>query len=207
MKTKWILKCVNALAVVLILASVAVLLRVVFTPADQVPQVFGYSVFRVLSGSMEPAIPRDALLVVEQTDPKTIEAGDVISFFSPDPTLGGAVNTHRVTRVEQTAGELQFYTKGDANYVEDAYPVSSDMLVGKVVFVSGALGRLVTLLSNPLVFAVAIFLPLLIILLWNLWHTIRIALDAAKKEEAEAVRQALEARKDNKEAQKNNEKT
>ena len=193
MKTKWILKCFNAAAMALILASVFVLLRVVLTPAGQVPQVLGYSVFRVLSGSMEPEIPRNAFLVVQKTDPEAIVPGDVISFFSPDPALDGAVNTHRVVRVEEEGDTRWFFTKGDANLMEDAYPVSADMLVGKAVFVSGMLGIAVSLLSNPLVFGLLIFLPLVVILVLNLWRAIRIAVDVAKQEEEAAVRQALEA--------------
>lgn len=193
MKTKWILKIFNAGAIALILASVFVLLSVVLTPAGQAPRVLGFSVFRVMSGSMEPEIPIGSLLVVRKTAPEAVQPGDVISFFSPDPELQGAVNTHRVQRVEKQGEELRFITKGDANLLEDRYPLKAGMLVGKVVFVSPGLGKLVKLLSNPLVFGTIVLLPLLGILLTNLYHAVRLAADIAKKEEEEAVRQALEA--------------
>ena len=192
MKTRWIFKLFNAAAIALILASVFVLLSVVLTPAGQVPQVLGYSVFRVMTGSMEPAIRSDSLLVVKKTPPEEIAPGDVISFFSPDPALEGAVNTHRVVRIEKENGEIRFITKGDANLIEDTYPVEESALVGKAVFKSYGLGKAVSLLSNPLVFGVIVLLPLLIILLMNLYRAVRIAADIAKKEEEEAVRQALE---------------
>lgn len=193
MKTKWIFKLFNILAIGLIVASVLVLLTVVLTPAGQVPQIFGFSVFRVMTGSMEPEIPEDSMLLVRKTPPEEIKEGDVISFFSPDPTLEGAVNTHRVQRVEQHDGDIWFTTKGDANAQEDSRPVSGQMVVGKVVFVSAKLGKLVSLLSNPLVFGTIILVPLLVILLMNLWRAVRLASDIAKKEEEEAVRQALES--------------
>ena len=119
MKTRWIFKLFNAAAIALILVSVFVLLSVVLTPAGQVPQVLGYSVFRVMTGSMEPEIRSDSLLVVKKTPPEEIAPGDVISFFSPDPALEGAVNTHRVVRIEEENGEIRFITKGDANLIED----------------------------------------------------------------------------------------
>ena len=56
MKNRWRFKLFNAAAIALILVSVFVLLSVVLTPAGQVPQVLGYSVFRVMTGSMEPEI-------------------------------------------------------------------------------------------------------------------------------------------------------
>lgn len=192
MKTRWIFKLFNAAAIALILVSVFVLLSVVLTPAGQVPQVLGYSVFRVMTGSMEPEIREDSLLLVKKTPPEDIAPGDVISFFSPDPMLEGAVNTHRVVRIEKENGRTQFITKGDANVIEDTYPTDASALVGRVVFQSYGLGKAVSLLSNPLVFGIIILLPLLVILLMNLYRAIRIAADIAKKEEEEAVRKALE---------------
>lgn len=192
MKTRWIFKLFNAAAIALILVSVFVLLSVVLTPAGQVPQVLGYSVFRVMTGSMEPEIREDSLLVVKKIPPEDIAPGDVISFFSPDPMLEGAVNTHRVVRVEKENGRIQFITKGDANVIEDTYPVDASALVGKAAFKSYWLGNTVSLLANPLVFGIIILLPLLIILLMNLYRAVRIAADMAKKEEEEAVRKALE---------------
>lgn len=192
MKTRWIFKLFNAAAIALILASVFVLLSVVLTPAGQVPQVLGYSVFRVMTGSMEPEIRSDSLLVVKKIPPEDIVPGDVISFFSPDPMLEGAVNTHRVVRIEKENGRTQFITKGDANVIEDTYPTDASALVGRVVFKSYGLGKAVSLLSNPLVFGIIILLPLLVILLMNLYRAVRIAADIAKKEEEEAVRKALE---------------
>ena len=192
MKTRWIFKVFNVAAIALILVSVFVLLSVVLTPAGQVPQVLGYSVFRVMTGSMEPEIREDSLLVVQKTPPEDIVPGDVISFFSPDPMLEGAVNTHRVVRIEKENGRTQFITKGDANVIEDTYPTDASALVGRVVFKSYGLGKTVSLLANPLVFGIIILLPLLIILLMNLYRAVRIAADIAKKEEEEAVRKALE---------------
>ena len=192
MKKKWIFKLFNAVAIALILVSVFVLLSVVLTPAGQVPQVLGYSVFRVMTGSMEPEIREDSLLVVKKTPPEDIVPGDIISFFSPDPMLEGAVNTHRVVRIEKENGRTQFITKGDANVIEDIYPTDASALVGRVVFQSYGLGKTVSLLSNPLVFGIIILLPLLVILLMNLYRAVRIAADIAKKEEEEAVRKALE---------------
>lgn len=192
MKKSWFLKIFNGAAIALILASVFVLLSVVLTPAGQVPQVMGFSVFRVLTGSMEPEIPEGSLLLVKRTDTDRIQIGDVISFFSPDPTLEGAVNTHRVVDIQTENGEKIFCTKGDANVLEDTYPVRADMVVGKALHVSTGWGKAVAVLSNPLVFGSVILLPLLGILLWNLWHAVKIARDLARQEEEAAIRQALE---------------
>ncbi len=86
---------------------------------------------RVTTGSMAPTYEVDTLIVVKKTDPAEIREGDVISFYSLDPALDGAVNTHRVS-VEKEGGRPYHQTKD----VADAYDVQSEYLVGKVILAS-----------------------------------------------------------------------
>ena len=202
MKFKWFFNLINLCAVVLIAVSIFVLMTVVMTPAGQVPQVMGFSILQVLTGSMEPAIPEGSMLLIRQADPYTLEKGDIISFYSPDPSLDGALNTHRIVGVETSDEGLQFITKGDANFLEDQQPVNAGDVVGKVIYSSPALGKLVRLVSNPLVFGLAILLPLLAMLIGNLVKALRTAAALARQEEEAAVRQALEALKAHSEIKK-----
>ena len=200
MKFKWFFNLINLCAVALIAVSIFVLMTVVMTPAGQVPQVMGFSILQVLTGSMEPAIPEGSMLLIRQADPYTLEKGDIISFYSPDPSLDGALNTHRIVGVETSDEGLRFITKGDANFLEDQQPVNAGDVVGKVIYSSPALGKLVRLVSNPLVFGLAILLPLLAMLIGNLVKALRTAAALAREEEEAAVRQALEAMKARSEA-------
>ena len=191
MKSKWFFSLINIAAVCLIAMSIFVLLTVVLTPAGQIPQVMGFSVLRVLTGSMKPEIPADSMLLVQKADAASLQVGDVISFFSPDPSLNGALNTHRIVDIAEADGSLQFTTKGDANLIEDQYPVDESRVVGKVLFVSTRLGKLLRLISNPLVFGLAVLVPLVLILVGNLVSALKSAARLAKEEEEAAVRQAL----------------
>lgn len=184
---------INTLSLLIIAVAVAVLLLVLFTPSGQAPQVLGYTMLRVTTGSMEPTYAIDTLIIVKKEAPSEIQEGDIISFYSSDPALDGAVNTHRVTAVEkQTDGSYTYRTKGDANNVEDTYEVHSKYLLGKVIASSLALGKLSRLAANPLIFVPVILVPLFLILLTNLLRTIRLAGKIAKDEEQAAVREALE---------------
>ena len=200
MKFKWFFTLINACAIVLIAASIFVLLTVVMTPSGQVPQVMGFSILQVLTGSMEPTIPEGSMLLIRQADPATLQEGDIISFYSPDPSLDGALNTHRIIGVDNSDEGLQFITKGDANFLEDQQYVEAQRIAGKVVYISPALGKLVRLVSNPLVFGLVILLPLAAMLIANLVRALRTAAALAREEEEEAVRQALEAMKARSEA-------
>ena len=123
--------------------------------------------------------------IVKQTDPASIHENDVISFYSSDPALSGAVNTHRVVSIETDGNNYRYITKGDANNVVDRYDVDSRDLLGKVVWSSLILGKIVRLVSNLLV-------PLAIILIANLVKTVSYARKIAKDEEEAAIKEAIQ---------------
>jgi signal peptidase I len=183
---------VDAVSLVIIVGAVIILLSVLFTNSGKAPSLLGYSAFRVMTGSMEPTIPTNSLIVVEQVEPSTLQEGDIISFYSRDPMLSGSVNTHRILSVEQDGEQYTFTTQGDANNVADLYTTRESDIVGKVVFISHTLGVCISLLSNPLVFVPLVILPLIILLVSNLWRTVTLARDIAQEEDEQAVREALE---------------
>lgn len=184
---------INFLSIVMILFSVVVLLNVVMTKSGEIPNVAGFSMLRVLTGSMEPEIPTDSIIVVRRTDPDEVQVGDVISFYSSDPSLGGAVNTHRVLEIKEENGLLVYTTKGDANHITDNYPPNEKDLIGVVIFSSSLLGVFIRLLSNPIVFLPLVLLPLLILIILNLVRAVRSTREIMRQEEEAAVREAIEA--------------
>ncbi len=192
MLKKILLKIINLISIVVILISLAVLLTVVLTKKGEAPNVFGYSLFRVMTGSMEPTIPTDSMIVVKRNGKEEYRPGDVISFYSRDPALGGAVNTHRITEVRREDGSILYETRGDANNAPDRYPVLQEDVIGKVVYASYGLGKAVRLISNPLLFIPLIILPLILILGQSVWDSFKLARKLAQEEEEAAVREALE---------------
>ncbi|MDD6188788.1 MAG: signal peptidase I [Clostridiales bacterium] len=185
-------KLINIVSIAIIVLAVLVLLNVVMTRSGDVPSVMGYSVFRVMTGSMEPTIPTYSIIVTHAVEPSEIEEGDVISYFSKDPALNGAVNTHRVVDIYEEEGTVFYQTRGDANNADDLYPPTADDIIGKVVFSSYFIGAIVRLISNPLVFFPLILVPLLVMLILNLVKTYRMAANIARQEEEREIREAIE---------------
>ena len=107
-----------------------------------VPRLFGYQVYNVLTGSMDPAIPAGSLVYVKAAEPSGIEPGDVIVFYSSVDS--GAIITHRVVENHTVSGE--FITKGDANAQEDPLPVEYEMLLGRVELSIPRLGGVLSML-------------------------------------------------------------
>lgn len=192
MVKKIIYTIINVISVIIIVAAVFVLLIVVMTKPGKTPNIAGYMALRVTTGSMEPTYEVDSLIIVKQTDPAEIAENDVISFYSSDPALSGAVNTHRVLSVEKDGSNYRYVTKGDANNVVDRYDVDSRDILGKVVWSSLLLGKLVRLVSNPLIFIPIILVPLAAILIINLVKTVSYARKIAKDEEEAAVKEAIQ---------------
>lgn len=189
---KIILHLVNLVSVITIAAAVVVLCIVLLTRPGEAPSIAGYTLFRITTGSMEPTYPVDTLILVKKTDPSRIQTGDVISFYSSDPALGGAVNTHRVTGVQTDGTHWSYKTKGDANNVEDTYGTSETELIGKVTGSSLFLGKLARLIVNPLLFIPVILIPLAAMLVGNTIKTVKLAKQIAEDEEKKAIEEALQ---------------
>ena len=190
---------VNLISVLVIALAVVVLIIVLLTKPGEAPNIVGYSALRITTGSMEPTYGVDTMILVKKTDPYEIKEGDVISFYSSDPTLDGAVNTHRVVSIQQEDDHYIYETKGDGNNVIDAYPAASRYLVGKVVGSSTLIGKLSRLAANPLIFIPMILVPLALILICNVVSTVSLAGKIAKEEEEEAVREAIREIREKKE--------
>lgn len=93
-----------------------------------VPRFFGYHIYSVVSGSMEPAIPTGSLVYIREAKPEEIAEGDVIAFYGAADAA--SIITHRVVENRVVMGE--FITKGDANQTPDMNPVPYARLIGRV---------------------------------------------------------------------------
>lgn len=104
-----------------------IIIVVVYIPIT-VPKAFGYEIYTVISGSMEPAIPTGSLVYVKHEQPENVQTDDVIAFYGTD--ADGSIVTHRV--VSNSAAMGTFITKGDANSENDMHPIPYDNYIGTV---------------------------------------------------------------------------
>lgn len=130
---KWL---ITALLSLLLIANLYTVIARQITGEPQ-PSIFGWSSAVVISGSMEPDISVNDLIIVHKQS--TYEVGDVITFKS-----NNSVVTHRV--IEKNDG--YYTTKGDANNTQDD-PVSSEMVIGKVTATIPKLGLVIGYFRTP----------------------------------------------------------
>ena len=104
---------------------------------NSLPMPFGCGMAVVLSGSMEPTIRIDDLIIV--TEQEDYKENDIVAYQSDS-----VVVAHRIIAVEPDT----VITKGDANNAPDA-PIRKEMIRGKVVgWIPGA-GRIARLMKSP----------------------------------------------------------
>ena len=166
MRTEKAKKAVSAASVLLLAAAVLLCVTVMIQVRTVgYVSIGGRSLFRVVTGSMEPTISTGALLMTEQVKIDDIQVGDIVCYRSENPTMDGLVITHRVTAVLH--GETTYLeTKGDANAVVDSQYVSDRNLIGRVCWFSkegSVMARVISALSSGTGFMALILFPSLLI--------------------------------------------
>lgn len=137
MKKNKVFRTINIIKNIICWSLVVILVftMVVFFTArinGSTPSVFGYSIFRVSSGSMEPELMVGDIILDKTVDnPEDLKVGDVITFKSSD--YGDLLVTHKVIKAPyEENGKLMLQTKGIANEVEDK-PISVDNVKGIMI--------------------------------------------------------------------------
>lgn len=108
------------------------------------PEMIGFHMYHVISGSMEPTIKVGSLLYVREENVEEIKEEDIIAFYSS--VEEGSIITHRVVKNNIVSGA--FRTKGDVNDTEDPTPVPYENFIGKVVLTIPYIGQLLTVMTS-----------------------------------------------------------
>lgn len=179
-----------AIIVVLVFAVITFLLQRV---NGSTPSVFGYTLQRVETGSMEPELHvQDVILSREISDKSEIAVDDIVT-FQGDSRFENRKVTHRVLFAPylDSEGEWAIVTKGDANFVDDGAIKLKDVeskMIRKVDF----LRDLYSFFFSPWGLIIFIFLMILIFFdeVMNLIHIFSGKYE--EREEEESIGQIIE---------------
>lgn len=112
-------------------------------------ELFGYSFFKVTTGSMDPTIKENDIIIVSTND--TYNVNDIITYRDDANFI-----THRIITMDGNT----LITKGDANNATDQEVNKSDV-IGKVVKIFSGLGIWQSIFTTPKVI-VALFVTLIL---------------------------------------------
>lgn len=127
-----------------IIGTVLLIILIIGCLPLTIPKAFGYQMYTVISGSMEPALPVGSLVYIKYQEPESIEKKDIIAFYGSNES--SSIITHRVVYNKKLSGE--FVTKGDANKEKDMNSVSYNQYMGKVVLMVPVVGGIAQTLTT-----------------------------------------------------------
>ncbi len=138
------------------------------------PVTGNFKILVVQSGSMEPNIHTGSVVVVKPE--ASYQEGDVITFKS----RGGKFDsiTHRIVKIGDSGTGKVFTTKGDANNANDTDTVSSDQIIGKVLFSIPYFGYAVATAKQPIGFLALIIIPAALIIIeevLKIWKEVKVS--------------------------------
>lgn len=148
------------------------LLFVIIQRVTNNSSIFGYRMFTVATGSMEPVYNVNDVILVKDTDPSTLKVGDDIAYLGNRDAVKGLVVTHRIIRIETLDDNKVHYTlKGVNNKYEDS-SITEDQILGKVlgkVYVVNFINHVV---KNIYGFFFLVFCPLVLVIFLEIADTI-----------------------------------
>lgn len=118
---------------------------------NAMPMPFGYGVSVVLSGSMEPELSVNDLVLVKGQD--SYEVGDIVVYQDSRSLV-----IHRIVSID---GD-EIITQGDANNAADP-PIREEDIKGKETFHIPFLGAVVRILKSPVGFIIVLILAIVLI--------------------------------------------
>ena len=134
-----------------------------------------FGLYTIISPSMTPNIEVYDVVFVKKVDIDSLKTNDVITFYSTNSFFGTTPITHRIVEVLDVPNNGTMYrVKGDANASADDEKVLPSNVIGKVMFKIPQLGKLQFFLASKKGWLMAILIPSVVILCYDIFKVIRL---------------------------------
>ena len=172
-------------AVLIIVAGAVIFFTIQSKITGGTPEIAGYKLYIVLSGSMEPALHTGSMALVQPINTNNLIINDIITFKVTDGS--DQLVTHRIVTVIPGA-LVSFATKGDANDANDPQPVLATAVVGKVSKTIPYVGYTMNFARSKVGLLVLVILPGALIAVLEMWKLFGyvVQLDREKQEKIRA---------------------
>lgn len=176
---KKVMKISTTTILIFIGALAVTVMYFVFTSkgdVERVPSVFGYKPLTILSNSMQPEFNAGDVILINVN--KTAKVGDVVTYKHAD----GILVTHRITQFIEREGKKLFETKGDNNEIADKDLVPIENIVGVQKVAIPKIGYLSKFVAGPFGFFLLVAIPLLGLIIIEIFQRVGIVAGDKKKE-------------------------
>lgn len=127
-----------------LICNIILLIQKIQNPQD-IPNVFGYKMFIITSGSMDPYLQIGDVIAIKEIKQEELGKNDIITFNEGEYQV-----THRIVDILEENGETVYQTKGDANNTNDSDLVKYENIEGKYVFKIRKVGQIIMKIQNPI---------------------------------------------------------
>ena len=166
-----------------------------FDRADR--NLFGYKAFVVLSDSMSKTdFKAGDLVLIKETDPKTLKEGDIIAYTSQNTANYGETVTHKIRKLTvDSNGQPGFVTYGTTTDTDDETIVTYPYVLGKYSKHIPKVGTFFQFLKTAPGYIVCILIPFLFLILTEGIRCIHLfrKYKAEQQKELQAERDKIEA--------------
>ena len=140
-----------------------------------------FGLYTIISPSMTGTLNVYDVAFTMRIDTDKLKEGEIITFYSTNSFFGGTPITHRIIEVVNVpnSGKM-FRVKGDANPKADEEKVIPSNVVGKVMFKIPQLGRVQFFLASKGGWIIAIMIPALVIISYDIYKIFRLFLLKSK---------------------------
>lgn len=165
-------KIISILTILFFVLAILVIINVSFAIRNKkVPIIFGYSVMNVETGSMEPELKVNDIIIVKKR--AKYDVNDIISFYydTNNDGVNDKVVTHKIIDIG-----AKIITHGVNNPDGDNEEINADQIVGKVVFKSTFLGKVLAndIVTNKQIILLIIIIFLVIFIIYSIVNIVRI---------------------------------
>ena len=138
--------------------------------------LFGFRAYVVTSDSMSKTdFDAGDLILVKKVDPTTLKKGDIITYMSQNPESFGETITHKIRTLTTDAnGNPGFITYGTTTDTDDATIVTYPYVLGRYEKAIPNIGTFFTFLKTTQGYFVCIFIPFMLLILYQGLNTIRL---------------------------------
>ena len=161
----------NIIKVVFGILLTVYLLFVIFQRVSGNSSIFGYRVFTVATGSMEPVYNVNDVIAVKNVDPSTLKVGDDIAYKGNRGGLEGMLITHRIIDIEKEDDKIYYHVKGVNNDIEDP-TINESQIIGKVDRKIISVSILNRVVKNQFGFFFLVFCPLVLVIFLEVAETV-----------------------------------
>lgn len=159
-------------AIILVVSFVVVIIMLIAKVNGQTPVLFGFSLLRISSPSMEPDLKvGDIILSQTVSDVSELKVGDIITYSGEFGSYAGKHITHEIVAAPYTEnGTVYLQTQGIANEYADPQ-ITADQVESKMLRRLNVFSAVYSFFMTP--WGLAIVLIFLAILFFNEAYTLK----------------------------------